>query len=273
MTIREKYINPFTDFGFKKLFGSEFNKDLLIDFLNQVLGDREQIKDLTYLNTEKLGKTQSDRKAVFDLYCENEKGDRFIIELQNVPQQYFKDRSIFYATFPIQEQAQKGNQWDYNLKAVYTIGVLNFALEDAQDRYLREIQLIDKQTGEVFYNKLSFIYLEMPKFRKSEEELVTHFDKWMFVWKNLHQLQERPKKLQEKVFDKLFRQAEIAQLTPEDMRTYEESLKTYWDNYSIIETAKKQRDIEIARELKKNGVSIDIIVKSTNLTKEEIEKL
>ena len=103
MIIKEKYINPFTDFGFKKLFGSEFNKDLLIDFLNQVLGDREQIKDLTYLNTEKLGKTQNDRKAIFDLYCENEKGDRFIIELQNVAQLYFKDRSIFYATFPIQE--------------------------------------------------------------------------------------------------------------------------------------------------------------------------
>lgn len=101
MTIKEKYINPFTDFGFKKLFGSDFNKDLLIDFLNQVLVDREQIRELTYLNTEKLGKTQSDRKAVFDLYCENEKGNRFIIELQNVPQLYFKDRSIFYATFPI----------------------------------------------------------------------------------------------------------------------------------------------------------------------------
>jgi predicted transposase/invertase (TIGR01784 family) len=98
MTIREKYINPFTDFGFKKLLGSEFNKDLLIDFLNQVLGDREQIKDLTYLNTEKLGKTASDRKAVFDLYCENEKGNKFIIELQNVSQQYFKDRSVFYST-------------------------------------------------------------------------------------------------------------------------------------------------------------------------------
>src|SRR4028119_1975201 len=98
MTIKEKYINPFTDFGFKKLFGSEFNKDLLIDFLNQVLSDREQIKDLTYLNTEKLGETQGDRKAIFDLYCENEKSDKFIIELQNVPQFYFKDRSIFFAT-------------------------------------------------------------------------------------------------------------------------------------------------------------------------------
>lgn len=120
---KEKYINPFTDFGFKKLFGTEFNKELLIDFLNQVLGDRERIQDLTYLNTENLDNTETDRKAIFDLYCENEKGEKFIIELQNVKQQYFKDRSIYYSTFPIQSQAPKGREWDYYLKAVYTIGM------------------------------------------------------------------------------------------------------------------------------------------------------
>lgn len=113
MNNQEKYINPFTDFGFKKLFGTEFNKELLIDFLNQVLGSREQIKDLTYLNTEHLGKTPAHRKAIFDLYCENETGEKFIIELQNVKQQFFKDRSFFYATFPIQGQAPKGEIWDY----------------------------------------------------------------------------------------------------------------------------------------------------------------
>ena len=146
---------PFTDFGFKKLFGTEFNKELLIDFLNQVLADKEQIQDLTYLNTENLGNAETDRKAIFDLYCENEKGEKFIIELQNVKQQFFKDRSIFYSTFPNQSQAPKGKDWDYYLKAVYTIGILNFSFPDQsqQERYLREIQLIDKQTSEVFYDR------------------------------------------------------------------------------------------------------------------------
>ncbi len=134
MAKKEKFINPFTDFGFKKLFGNEFNKELLIDFLNQVLGDRERILDLTYLNTENQGKTEWDRKAVFELYCENERGEKFIIELQNVSQLYFKDRSIFYASFPIQEQAPKGKDWDYHLKAVYTIGILNFSFPDQSDR-------------------------------------------------------------------------------------------------------------------------------------------
>jgi predicted transposase/invertase (TIGR01784 family) len=214
MAIKERYINPFTDFGFKKLFGSEFNKELLIDFLNQVLSEKEQIKDLSYLNNEHLGVTESARKAFFDLYCENERGERFIIELQNVNQLYFKDRSIFYSTFPIQSQAPKGKEWDYSLKAVYTVCILNFSFPDQslEERFLREVQLIDKQTHEVFYDKLTFIYLEMTRFRKEVHELENHFDKWMYVLKNLHRLQERPVQLQEKVFEKVFSEAEIAKL-------------------------------------------------------------
>jgi predicted transposase/invertase (TIGR01784 family) len=275
MDSKGKYINPFTDFGFKKLFGTEFNKELLIDFLNQVLSDRELIQDLTYLNTENLGNTETDRKAFFDLYCKNENGEKFIIELQNAEQLYFKDRSIFYSTFAIQSQAPKGKKWDYSLKAVYTIGILNFSLPDQneQERYQREIQLMDRQTYEVFYNKLTFIYLEVPNFRKTEDELVSQFDKWMYVLKNLHQLQDRPVKLQEKVFERLFNEAEIAKLKPEDMKAYEESLKVYRDNYSIIETAANKKAIEIARKLKLRSVDIDIIVETTGLTKEQIEKL
>ena len=275
MDSKERYINPFTDFGFKKLFGTEFNKELLIDFLNQVLVDKEQIQDLTYLNTENLGNTETDRKAFFDLYCKNERGEKFIIELQNAEQLYFKDRSIFYSTFAIQSQAPKGKKWDYSLKAVYTIGILNFSLPDQseQERYQREVQLMDRQTYEVFYDKLTFIYLEVPNFRKAEDELVSQFDKWMYVLKNLHQLQNRPVKLQEKVFERLFSEAEIAKLKPEDMKAYEESLKVYRDNYSIIETAVNKRELEMAKEMKRDGHPLEMIVKYTRLTKEQIEKL
>ena len=275
MDSKERYINPFTDFGFKKLFGTEFNKELLIDFLNQVLGEKERIHDLTYLNTENLGNTEIDRKAFFDLYCKNERGEKFIIELQNAEQLYFKDRSIFYSTFAIQSQAPKGKKWDYSLKAVYAIGILNFSLPDQseQERYQREIQLMDRQTQEIFYDKLTFIYLEVPNFKKTEDELVSQFDKWMYVLKNLHQLQNRPVKLQEKVFERLFNEAEIAKLKPEDMKAYEESLKVYRDNYSIIETAVNKKAVEIARELKRNGVSTELIQKSTKLRKEQIERL
>ena len=287
MKTRDRYINAFTDFGFKRLFGTEFNKELLIDFLNQVLGEREHIRDLTYSNPEQQGRTKKDRKAVYDLYCENQKGEKFIIEVQNAAHLYFKDRSIYYATFPLREQAEKGGQWDYQWKAVYTVCILNFSFPDSsgQDRYVREVQLMDKHTHEVFFDKLTFIYLEMPRFKKSEEELVTHFDKWLYVLKHLHKLQDIPEKLRGKIFDKLFNQAEIAKLNPEEMRTYDESLKVYWDNYSVIQTAKhegrqqgreegaNEKALHIARELEENGVSVQIIAASTGLSQEQIEKL
>ena len=82
MALQDKYINPFTDFGFKKLFGTEPNKDLLIDFLNQVLPDRHKVADLSYTPTEQLGNTEPDRKAIFDLYCTSPSGERFIVEMQ-----------------------------------------------------------------------------------------------------------------------------------------------------------------------------------------------
>ncbi len=125
MIIKERYIDPFTDFGFKRLFGSEPNKDLLIDFLNQLLKGKKHIQNLIYSKNEHLGKTDEYRKAIFDLYCENENGKKFIIELQKVKQQYFKDRSIYYATFPIQEQAPEGKNWNYQLKEVYTVGIMD----------------------------------------------------------------------------------------------------------------------------------------------------
>ena len=131
--IRERYINPYTDFGFKKLFGTEMNKDLLISFLNALFMGHQNIKDISYLPMERLG-IYGNRRAIFDVYCEDENGAKFIVEMQNVSQQYYKDRSVFYSTFPIQDQAKSGDEWDFNLKDVYTVGVLNFVFKD--DEYL-----------------------------------------------------------------------------------------------------------------------------------------
>ncbi|MGB0881165.1 MAG: Rpn family recombination-promoting nuclease/putative transposase, partial [Polaribacter sp.] len=181
---KERYINPLTDFGFKKLFGTEPNKLLLIDFLNQILPDR-QIKDLSYSSQEKQGLTELDRKAIFDLYCIGDNGERFIVEMQKAKQNYFKDRSVFYASFPIQEQAKK-NQWNYQLDPVYSVGILDFIFDDHKNEkeFLHVVEL-KNQRGEVFYDKLKFVYLELPKFKKKEEELETHFDKWMYVFTHL----------------------------------------------------------------------------------------
>ena len=238
--MNDKYINFFTDFGFKKLFGSEPNKDLLIDFLNELLKGREEpIKTLTFKKTEHLGASEVDRKAIFDLYCESETGEKFIVELQKAKQKFFKDRSIFYSTFPIQEQSQRGD-WDFKLKAVYTIGILDFVFDEDKDndKYFYDVKLTEQETKEVFCDKLNFIYIEMPKFNKTEDELETHFDKWLFAIKNLYKLDKIPGKLQEKVFERFFKIAEIAHMNPEERTTYESSLKYYRDMNNVVATAK-----------------------------------
>ena len=199
----QKYVNPYTDFGFKKLFGTELNKDLLISLLNALFDHSAQqtpgepklvVKNLRYLPTEKL-ESYGERRAVFDVYCEGANGERFIVEMQKASQDFFKDRSVFYSAFPIIEQGKVGPDWDFRLNNVYTIGILNFVFpgnEYDDDCFHHEVKLMDTKDKHVFYDKLTYVYLEMPKFNKTEDELVSMYDKWLFVLKNLSRLFERP---------------------------------------------------------------------------------
>jgi len=247
----DKYINLLTDFGFKRLFGSEPNKALLIDFLNVILPQQHTVADISYKNNESVGNTVMDRKAIFDIYCESKTGEKFIVEIQKAKQNYFKDRSVYYSTFPIQEQAEKGD-WNYKLSSVYTIGILDFIFEDhkREQEFVHTVEL-KNQNCEVFYDKLKFIYVELPKFTKKIEELETHFEKWLYLFKHLSELETPPEKLQEGVFKQLFEIAEIAKFTPEEQRAYENSLKYYRDLHNVIETSKleaRQEGIAMGRE-------------------------
>lgn len=293
--LQDRYINPYTDFGFKLLFGTAMNKEVLINFLNALLLGKEVIKDVTYLNTEHLGTQEYDRRAVFDVYCENDRGEKILVEMQRGEQQFFKDRSVYYATFPIREQAPRG-EWDYELKGVYVIGILNFIFQDGiadSDHYHHQVQLVELRTKEVLYDKLTFIYLEMPKFNKTEAELETIFDKWMFVLRNLSNLQERPLALQECVFNRLFQAAEIATFSRQQRSEYWDSLKSYRDWKNVLDTNMKKSFVKgreeglsegmekgevikaekIARKMKEMGFSMEEIQQATGLTMEQLDNL
>jgi len=285
---KEKYINPFTDYGFKRLFGEEPNKDLLLDFLNELLKEEEgKITELSYLPNEKLPISLGDRRAIFDIYCTNEKGEQFIVEMQKAEQKFFKDRTIFYSTFPIQEQARnKDRFWNFELKSVYTIGILDFEFEESDpNKYRHDVKLTEQENKKVFYNKLNYIYLEMPKFQKTEKELETRFDKWMFVLKNLPKLDKIPVELKEKIFLRLFETAEIAKLNPEEYQQYEASVNAYRDIFNIQNTSfekgeikghikgKIEGKIEIAKEMIKDKEPVEKIMKYTGLTENGINEL
>lgn len=284
--MKQRYVNPFTDFGFKKLFGEEAHKDLLIDFLNALLPPKHRIRNLEYTKSEASGTTALDRKAVFDIACTGENGERFIVELQKAKQNFFKDRSVFYATFPIREQAERGDVWNFELAAVYCIGILDFVFDDERDKadYLHFVQL-KNQHNAVFYDKLTFVYLEMPKFRKSEADLENRTDKWLYFIKHVSRLEDIPPALQEQIFESAFRTAEIAQFSQKEAQEYEASLKYYRDLQNVMDTAieeaatkgreeGRQREGEdIARNLMRLGLSVSDIAAATGLSAEEIQEL
>ncbi|MFO7977018.1 MAG: Rpn family recombination-promoting nuclease/putative transposase [Bacteroidales bacterium] len=286
---REKYINPFTDFGFKRIFGQEPNKDLLIDFLNELLREEQgEIKELTYLKGESLPESADERKVVFDLYCTNEKGERFIVEMQKTRQLFFKDRALYYSTFPIREQVVKGKDWNFMLRKVYTIAILDFVFDQQRndpEKMRYNVKLTDVDTHEVFYDKFMFIFLEMPKFNKSIVQLANRYEKWLFILKNLPMLDRLPEELREGIFEKLFKTAEIAKFNPQEQMEYQNNLKQYRDLKNALDTAREEglekglekgerkKQEAIARKMKSDGMPIDVIAKYTDLTREEIEKL
>lgn len=261
--MKEKYVNLFTDFGFKKLFGEESSKTHLIAFLNTLLPAKHHIKELSYTNNEKLGASSTDRKAIFDLHCTSTTGERFIVELQKAKQNFFKERSIFYATFPIQEQAEQGD-WDFKLDAVYTIGILDFEFDEDKHQGNKDVVhtvQLKNQHNRVFYDKCTFIYLTMPNFNKSEDELETDQDKWLFLFKNLHQLQAVPKRLQQEIFISIFDKAQIAKFDPVERQAYEDSLKYYRDMKNVIDTAAMeamQEGIELGKQKGEQAKALEI---------------
>jgi predicted transposase/invertase (TIGR01784 family) len=242
---------------------------------------------------EMLGDTMLDRGAVFDIYCTSPSGEHFIVEMQKAHQLYFKDRSVFYATWPIREQAPRGD-WNFKLSAVYLVGILDFVFAEDKDdtEVCHRVQLKD-QRKRVFYDKLTLIYLEMPKFQKTEDELETTFDKWLYVLKHLPLLTDRPAKLQERVFGKLLKAAELGNFNREELAEYENSLKHYRDNKNVVDTAtmvgeargeakgliegrkegEAKKAIEVARSALAEGLPPSVIAKLTGLSEEEIAAL
>ena len=272
-----KYINPYTDFGFKKLFGEEANKDFLIDFLNQLLPPHHQIADLSFKNVENLPDLPTERKAIFDIHCKAVSGEHFVVEMQKAKINFFKDRMLFYLTFPIREQAQRG-EWDFKLTPIYMIAILDFEYDEEEERrkFLRHVQFKD-QDCDVFYNKLHFKFIQMPLFTKEAHELETHFDKWIYFLKKLETFDDIPAILKEPIFEKAFKTAEVANMSPEQRDEYEQSRLSYLEVKEAVHTAemdgRKKEKHEIAKEMKGAGESNEKIKKYTGLTDNDIDKI
>ncbi len=231
------YINPFTDFGFKKLFGQESALPRLKSFIEDALELARPIQDLHFLSPEQLGSTDDERKAVYDIYCTADDGSHFIVELQRAKQRFFKDRTVFYASFPIRAQAKKGD-WNYQLEPVYCLGILDFSFSDTDPMRWHHIVQLKDQEGDVFYNKLTFAFLELGKFKKELEDCTSHLEKWCYMLRNLDGLEQIPDALKnDELVSGAFDEAKLLGMSKAEQLNYEQSLKIYRDLTNVVDTA------------------------------------
>lgn len=236
-----RFINPFTDWGFKHIFGREVSKDILIEFLNDLLQGERVIKDLRFLNNEGQPEQKELRKVIYDIYCETDTGEYIIVEMQNRRQEHFKERALFYQSQAIYRQGTKGQNWDFRLDAVYGVYFANFYLDGKDNGKLRrDIVLADTETHEVFCDKLRQIYIELPYFIKKEEECETDFERWIYVLKYMEVLERMPFKGRKAVFDRLEQMASKANMTVAERQQYEEEWKNWNDYYNTLDYAKKE---------------------------------
>ena len=304
-----KFINPFTDVGFKRIFGQEINKDLLIDFLNALLKGERSVKDIRFLDKELLPEFEKDRGLIYDIYCTDENGDEFIVEMQNKEHVNFRERTLYYLSQAIARQGERGSDWKFSLKAVYGVFFLNFQLTDLASKFRTDIVLEDRDTHELFTDKMRYIFLELPLFDKEENECETDFERWIYVLKNMETLQRLPFKARNAVFKRLEDIVDIASMSKEDRIRYDESIKVYRDRLAIMEFERMKGKAEgivegmaqgiaqgkaegmaqgiaqgkaegmaegkeeIARNLKQMGMDVQTIVQATGLDQEVIDKL
>lgn len=292
-----RFINPFTDYGFKFLFGREVEKELLISFLNDLLLGEHVITDIQFLNNECQPEIKTERGIIYDIYCKTNTGERIIVEMQNREQPYFRDRALFYLSRAVTQQAKRGH-WNFQLDAVYGVFFMNFVMDkDMPVKVRTDVVLADRDTGEVFNSKFRQIFIELPNFTKEENECDTDFERWIYILKHMDTLDRMPFKARKAVFERLEKMASKANMTQEERAQYEKEWKVYNDYFNTLDFAEKKgmekgmqkgiekgmqkgiekgmekAHIQTASKLKEMGIEYDVIAASTGLSFDEIDKL
>ena len=296
-----KFINPFTDVGFKRIFGQEFSKPLLLDFLNSLLEGEKHIVNLTFLDKEQPALYDEDRSLIYDIYCETDEGEHIIVEMQNKSQPYFKSRSIYYISESIARQGERGSSWNYAIDSVYLIAFLNFIPLDFKQQFRTDVVLAEKNTVDQFSDKLRMIYLQLPLFKKEADECENQVERWIYLLKNMETLSRLPWAAQSAVFKKLESIADVGAMSRDERLKYDEALRKYRDTISVFEGVRmeglmegrmegrkegrkegrmeglmegqRSEKMENARKMKIYGLALDMIAEITGLSIEEVRGL
>ena len=275
-----RYARIIMDDWFKRTFGTEPNKGLLIMLLKELIPEHD-IKDLTYVQQEHINPFPGKKDALIDVECVDIDGTRFIVEMQVARQRFFYERSLFYSTFGIQQQVEKSSSMDYGFPPVYFVGFMDFSLHEGSDRVLYRYSLREKETGEEMTGSLQFVFLELTNCRKALTPEATLLDNFCYALHNMEHLTDRPEELKEEIFKRLFKTAEIANFTPEERIKYENDMTTERDIQNYISYAREkgleegraEGRMETARNMLADEISIDLVAKYTGLSIEQVKEL
>ena len=287
-----RYARIIMDDWFKRTFGTEPNKGLLIMLLKELIPEHD-IKDLTYVQQEHINPFPGKKDALIDVECVDIDGTRFIVEMQVARQRFFYERSLFYSTFGIQQQVEKSSSMDYGFPPVYFVGFMDFSLHEGSDRVLYRYSLRENETGEEMTGSLQFVFLELTNCRKALTPEATLLDNLCYALHNMEHLTDRPEELKEEIFKRLFKTAEIATFTPEERIKYENDMTTERDIQNYIsyarekgleegmekgmekgrEEGREEGRVEAAKNMLADEISIDLVAKYTGLSIEQVKEL
>ena len=297
-------INLLTDFGFKRFFGTEPYKKNLISFLNAFVPPYiGHVEDVTFLPTEQLGNSDTNKRLVFDVLCASQNNDHIIVEMQKASQEFFKDRIIAYSSRHISEALEVGDR-RYSFPIVLTIVLLDFEIPELKgsDKFLQHVMLKDDE-NQKFSDKMSFLLIDLTKFAGeiNFEQLTDEIQKWCYVIKNMWRLKENDIPADETVFRELYENCKISKLNAMEKQEYEKSVLEYEDvkdameyhhrmgkaeglNEGFIngfekgvekgmEKGRAEAIIQTAKNLLSMGMPVSDIAKATGLTENEVNQL
>lgn len=281
-------INPLCDFGFKRIFGTEENKDVLISFLNSILSDQVgEIKTIRYLNTELLGSMPSEKHLVYDIYCTNNEGDSFIVEMQRGKQNHFSNRIISYIARAISHSLKRGDRL-YDFPNIYSLNLLDFNAHEfeSSERFFWTINLKD-DNNKIFSRKITMTFVELRKFAAQVKEVSKEDEKyqWLYLLKNMQNIKRSELSSSNPIFDRVFEMCNYANLNTMEKEDYRKSVLEYEDVQDAVACARadgKEEGLkegmekgiqQVARQMISMGVDVPTISKATGLSESKISQL
>jgi len=212
------FINPFSETGFKILFGQTKNKDLLIDLLNTLLGEESNIEDIQYLDNELTSSVEPRETKIYDICCLTSKKEYILLGMQYKKRKSFFTQTLLYAAEILDGQTEKYEDL-YDISAMYEVYLMNFE-DDECNEFLNEFTFMNEKTHYMLSDKFRMLYYSIPLFKKKEEECENRLDKWIYILKNMENLSTIPWVKDDPIFYKLAQEGAIAKLSEAQYEKY-----------------------------------------------------